>query len=94
MNISHGARYLTCCGAHIFSGLVPLYRIQAKEEYELRVDIEDFKGNIAYATYNVFEISSSKDNFRLTVGLYDGNAGVYLLEFLDMSSATRNSSFL
>ena len=62
------------------SGLYPLYRLQAKDEYELRIDMEDFDGNTAYATYNEFEISSSKDNFRLTVGLYDGNAGLYVFK--------------
>ena len=47
--------------------------------------MEDWEGEKAYATYNLFEIGPFIDNFRLTVGLYNGTAGLYVSELLGMS---------
>lgn len=66
---------------YILSGLHPLRRILSQGHYELRIDIEDWAGETAYATYKVFEIGPSSDNFRLAVDMYGGTAGVFGLIF-------------
>ena len=42
---------------------------------ELRVDLEDFEGNTAFAKYMQFNIGSSSQQYVLTVGSYSGTAG-------------------
>ena len=42
---------------------------------ELRVDLEDFEGNTAFAKYMRFNVGSSSQQYALTVGSYSGMAG-------------------
>lgn len=42
---------------------------------ELRIDMEDFEGNRAYAKYSKFHIKSESDNYALEISGYSGNAG-------------------
>ena len=41
----------------------------------LRIEMEDWDGNKYFAEYDSFSISSEKDNYRLHVSGYHGNAG-------------------
>jgi len=42
----------------------------------LRVDLEDFEGNKAYAEYDSFKVESEGDKYRLSsLGEYTGTAG-------------------
>ena len=43
-------------------------------QYELRVDIQDFNGQSAYAKYNSFRIGEERLFFRLFLGEYEGTA--------------------
>ncbi|XP_060576322.1 fibrinogen beta chain-like [Ruditapes philippinarum] len=43
--------------------------------YELRIEIEDFEGNSAYAKYSKFKIYPEEDNYKLEVSGYSGTAG-------------------
>ena len=45
-------------------------------QWQLRVDLTDWEGGVAYAQYDVFSIGAAP-GFRLTVGGYSGNAGHY-----------------
>ncbi|XP_077965537.1 microfibril-associated glycoprotein 4-like [Styela clava] len=56
-------------------GLENIYHILKDKTYELRVDMEDWEGNKAYAKYGTFSIGDSSTNYRVTVGQYSGNAG-------------------
>ncbi|XP_062374648.1 microfibril-associated glycoprotein 4-like isoform X2 [Sardina pilchardus] len=57
-------------------GLEGIHRLTAKGNYELRVDMEDFKGNKAFAKYSSFSICNELDGYRLTVsGFQNGGAG-------------------
>ena len=49
----------------------------------LRVDIGDWEGVTAYATYDEFKIGPSVDDYRLTIGLFNGNIGLYVLPLLE-----------
>ncbi|XP_066271163.1 microfibril-associated glycoprotein 4-like [Branchiostoma lanceolatum] len=43
--------------------------------YELRVDLEDFEGNSAYAKYSNFRVEDEGHMYKLTVEGYSGTAG-------------------
>lgn len=49
------------------------------KDYELRVDLEDFSGNKAYAKYSTFYIGDASTNYKLLVTGYSGTAGNYVL---------------
>ncbi|XP_021032505.1 microfibril-associated glycoprotein 4 isoform X2 [Mus caroli] len=70
---------LTSC--HPSLGLQNLHLLTLKQKYELRVDLEDFENNTAYAKYIDFSISpnaisAEEDGYTLYVaGFEDGGAG-------------------
>ena len=45
--------------------------------FELRVDLEDFEGNSAYALYSHFSVGGSDNFYKVSVGHYSGTAGKY-----------------
>ncbi len=57
------------------SGNGLLHTLTSSRNYRLRVDLEDFDGNTAYASYRRFAVGSAVDGFKLTVGGYSGTAG-------------------
>ena len=52
-----------------------LHRLTAAEDMMLRVDLEDFDGNIKYAEYKTFKVSDEADKYQLLIGGYKGTAG-------------------
>ena len=52
-----------------------LHRLTAAEDVKLRVDLEDFDGNIKYAEYTTFKVASEAHKYRLLIGGYSGTAG-------------------
>ncbi|CAH6786217.1 microfibril-associated glycoprotein 4 isoform X1 [Phodopus roborovskii] len=70
---------LTSCYRSL--GLQNLHLLTLKQKYELRVDLEDFENNTAYAKYVDFSISpnavsAEEDGYTLYVaGFEDGGAG-------------------
>ncbi|XP_019624489.1 PREDICTED: ficolin-1-like [Branchiostoma belcheri] len=52
-----------------------LYRLAVQKVYQLRVDMEDVEGNMAYAAFDTFAISPQSQNYKLLVGNYSGTAG-------------------
>lgn len=56
-------------------GLDPIYVLSNTEgRKELRVDLEDFEGNTAFAHYNYFSLGAG-DGYVLNIGQYSGTAG-------------------
>ncbi|XP_052890245.1 angiopoietin-2-like [Anopheles moucheti] len=51
-----------------------IHRLSYDDNVELRVELEDFDGNKAYASYGTFRIESEKFNYNLMVADYHGNA--------------------
>lgn len=51
-----------------------LARFSAGNNLTLRIELEDFDGNIAWAEYENFAVSSEDQQFTLTIGGYSGNA--------------------
>ena len=52
-----------------------LHRLTASDDVMLRVDLEDFDGNITYAEYTTFQVADEADKYRITIGGYNGTAG-------------------
>ena len=44
-------------------------------DYELRIDLEDFNGNKAYAKYSTFNVGDASTKYKLLVSGYSGTAG-------------------
>ncbi|XP_067028471.1 ficolin-2-like isoform X1 [Acropora muricata] len=52
-----------------------LHRITASDNMTLRVDLEDFEGNVTFAEYSIFKVADASDKYRLLIGGYNGTAG-------------------
>ena len=52
-----------------------LHRLTAADDVMLRVDLEDFEGNITYAEYRNFNVADEADKYQLLIGGYKGTAG-------------------
>ncbi|KAL1262279.1 hypothetical protein QQF64_007544, partial [Cirrhinus molitorella] len=57
-------------------GLEFLHQLTRRHQYRLRVDLEDFQGQKAYAVYRFFSVGSEADGYKLQVsGFVNGGAG-------------------
>ncbi|KAL9982292.1 hypothetical protein ACROYT_G004318 [Oculina patagonica] len=57
-----------------------LHRLTADDDVTLRVDLEDFDGDIRYAEYTTFKVADEGDKYRLLIGGYSGTAGDSMYE--------------
>ena len=55
-------------------GLEKIHRLTSTAT-ELRIDLQDFEGNSAYAKYTSFSVGDSASNYILAVSGYSGTAG-------------------
>ena len=63
-------------------GMDKIYRLTPCHNSKLRVDLEDFEGNTAYAEYNTFGVMSENDKYKLTLGSYSGKTVSFCLILL------------
>ncbi|XP_050737162.1 angiopoietin-2-like [Eriocheir sinensis] len=61
--------------AEFWLGNENIYMLTNTDDHMLRVELEDFDGNRRYAEYSTFKLHSEKDNYKLEIGGYSGNAG-------------------
>ena len=61
-----------------------IHRLTDSEDVILRVDLEDFEGNITYAEYTTFRVADEADKYRLLIGGYKGTAGDSMAEGLSL----------
>ena len=54
-------------------GLDKIHRLTSQTNNKLRVELEDFQGNMVYAEYDTFAVGDEADNYRLSVAGYKGN---------------------
>ena len=52
-----------------------IHRLTAADDVTLRVDLEDFDGNITYAVYTTFKVADEENKYQLLIGGYSGTAG-------------------
>ncbi|XP_033625912.1 fibrinogen-like protein 1 [Asterias rubens] len=67
-----------------------LHRLTAQGEYELRVDLTSFDDDTGFALYESFGIADVSDNYRLTVGSYNGTAGDWLAYHNNQAFTTKD----
>ena len=53
-------------------GLEKINRLTNSENVTLRIDLKDFSGVSIYAKYDLFMIEDISQNFKLTVGYFEG----------------------
>ena len=58
-----------------FQGNEALHLLTTRTKQELRVDLQKFSKEKAYAKYSIFKVGSKSDKYKLTVGGYRGTAG-------------------
>ena len=55
-------------------GLDKIHRLTKQTQNKLRVDLEDFEGNTAYAEYDNFVVADEASDFNMSqLGKYSGN---------------------
>lgn len=57
------------------AGLTNIAAMTRMEDSELVFDLVDWDDEVRFASYKVFQVSNSADDYRLTTGGYVGNAG-------------------
>ena len=62
----------------VYKGNDIIHDITSRQQYELRVDLEDFGGGRAYAQYSKFYVGPASSNYTLKIGGYRGTAGKYI----------------
>ncbi|CAH1254389.1 ANGPTL1 [Branchiostoma lanceolatum] len=71
-------------------GLQVLHELTGGDtNYELRVELEDWGGNTAWAKYSEFKIAGERDDYKLTVCGYQGNASDSFVYNSDCKFSTR-----
>ena len=60
------------CG-EFWLGNDKIHRLTSDGNKRLRVDLEDFEGNTAYAEYDMFGVLSENDKYKLKLGSYSGD---------------------
>ena len=53
-----------------------LHQLTAQGNYSLRINIGDFDSNQRYAVYSQFVVGDEESGYKLTVGGYEGSAGM------------------
>ena len=61
-----------------------IHRLTDSDDVILRVELEDFEGNITYAEYTTFKVADEADKYRLLIGGYNGTAGDSMAEGLSL----------
>ncbi|XP_072024208.1 uncharacterized protein [Amphiura filiformis] len=61
--------------------LVHLLTSSSNQSWELRIQLQDFSDDTAYAHYQPFSIGDEASNYRLTFGAYSGTAGDAMTNF-------------
>lgn len=63
-----------------------IHQLTHENDMVLRVELEDFDGNMVWAEYSMFKVLSEREKYMLLIGMYNGNAS-------DSFSAHNNSRF-
>ncbi|XP_035691653.1 angiopoietin-related protein 7-like [Branchiostoma floridae] len=62
-------------GGEFWLGMDSIYLLLSQNTYRMRVDMEDWEGNKAYAEYSSIQVDTERNNYRIRLGTYSGNAG-------------------
>ena len=76
--------------AEFWLGNDKIHRLTASTPSSLRVELEDWNGNRAYAKYGKFNIGDEQVQYRLELGSYSGTAGDSLAYHNNMAFSTKD----
>ena len=76
--------------AEFWLGNDKIHRLTASRPSSLRVELEDWNGVRAYATYGKFNIDDEQAQYRLEVGSFSGTAGDSLANHNNMAFTTKD----
>ncbi|XP_071140560.1 ficolin-1-like [Mytilus edulis] len=65
-----------------------IHEITSHSNHDLRIELEDFDGNMKYAEYSTFSVGDEQSGYRLLVSNYSGNAGDSLVRHNGMKFTT------
>ncbi|XP_020603642.1 techylectin-5B-like, partial [Orbicella faveolata] len=68
-----------------------LHRLTAADNVTLRVDLEDFDGDVRHAEYTICKVAEEGDKYRLLIGGYSGTAGDSLARHNGMQFSTNDN---
>ena len=71
-------------------GLSQIHCMTQSGNWQLRIDMEAFDGDTAYAVYDSFNVGNASTNYRLTIGTYSGAAGDSLSRHNNMAFSTKD----
>ena len=54
-----------------------IHQLTRHYAYKLRIELEDFEGEMRYAEYQWFRVGNEDTNYALEVSGYSGSAGQY-----------------
>ncbi|XP_052366422.1 fibrinogen-like protein 1 [Oncorhynchus keta] len=54
----------------------PLHYLTSQGDYNLKINMEDFDGNQRFAKYKNMKVDDEKNQYKLNLGEYTGNAGI------------------
>ena len=69
-------------GGEFWLGNDNIQLVSNQRNYELRVDLEDWDDNKRFAKYDHFRLGDESTNYKLLLGSYSGDAGLYRLLFV------------
>ncbi|XP_046863628.1 ficolin-2-like [Xenia sp. Carnegie-2017] len=72
-------------------GLDKINGLTSRTKNRLRIDMEDFTGNTAYAEYDFFSVPSERQKYKLALGTYSGTAGDSFTFHKGMAFSTKDS---
>uniref|UniRef100_A0A8W8ISS0 Fibrinogen C-terminal domain-containing protein n=1 Tax=Magallana gigas TaxID=29159 RepID=A0A8W8ISS0_MAGGI len=73
-----------------FLGNEDIHFLTSRTKQEIRVDLQKFSGEKAYAKYSTFTVGSESQKYKLTVGGYSGTAGNSLAAHNGMKFTTKD----
>ena len=62
-------------------GLQQMHRLTSSGRWTLRIDMEDFEGNVKYAQYKDFQIGDAASFYQLSIGALSGTVGYNALSY-------------
>ncbi|XP_031556939.1 fibrinogen C domain-containing protein 1-like isoform X1 [Actinia tenebrosa] len=71
-------------------GLDKINRLTYQTRNRLRVELEDTKGNSAYAEYDYFAVTSERSKYKPSLGTYSGTAGDSLSQHRGLAFTTKD----
>ena len=71
-------------------GLSKIHCMTQSGNWQLRIDMEAFDGDTAYAVYDSFSVGNASTNYQLNIGAYSGTAGDSLRVHNSMAFSTKD----